>query len=64
MVAPKVDTICDDCGFRTTHPTRTRAFASMQAHEDETLHDSQMFSTPDSGGWVRFHQPRYLMEVS
>lgn len=51
------ETICNDCGFRTRHTTRTRALESLRSHEVETLHDDQMLSTPASGGWVRFRPP-------
>ena len=63
MLTAKVDTLCDNCGLRTTHPTQTNALRSMQAHEDETEHDSQLFSTPYSSGWVRYRGPRYLADV-
>lgn len=45
--------LCTDCGFRTAHPTRSRALASLEAHENETGHLEQLYSTPGNG-WVRF----------
>lgn len=50
---PVVETICNNCGFRTTHSTRTRALISLTAHDMETWHDDQMFSTVRDG-WTRF----------
>ena len=50
---PVVNTLCNDCGFKTTHSTRSRAFISLTAHEVETDHYDQLFSTI-SNGWTRF----------
>ncbi|MBB5640735.1 hypothetical protein BJ997_001283 [Cryobacterium roopkundense] len=45
--------LCNNCGFRTAHPTRSRAVASLEAHENETGHLQQLYSTPGDG-WIRF----------
>lgn len=45
--------LCNTCGFRTAHPTRSRAVASLEAHENETGHLEQLYSTPGDG-WIRF----------
>jgi hypothetical protein len=58
MYKPVINTICNDCGFSTKHSTRTKAFVSMGAHEIETDHFDQMFSTI-SDGWVRFKTLNY-----
>lgn len=50
---PVIQTICNDCLFRTSHPTRGKAFISLTAHEVETDHYDQMFSTIRDG-WTRF----------
>jgi len=48
-----IGAFCSDCGFTTKHPTRTRAITSLAAHETETGHVDQVYSTP-ADGWVRF----------
>ena len=51
-----IATVCGVCSFRTQHETRTKAYRSMTAHENETNHEIQFVSEPQNGAWVRFHK--------
>jgi hypothetical protein len=57
----KIHTMCGQCGLRTSHTTRTRAYHSMRVHLTETGHENQLLSEPQNGAWIQF--PHWLEET-
>lgn len=59
---PVVQALCNDCGERSTHPTRSEAFLAMDLHEYEhgclVGHQVYVWQQYECGnGWQNYRAP-------